>query len=96
MTSPENVVCVCGKKQLGMNSTNWLRHTHACKSVKAKQNCLNIKSFFNKKCSNIPINHNLDTEDNSTTVSKKVAFNGNCLGNHSSTLALFITNNVIR
>jgi hypothetical protein len=76
MSSPQNFVCVCGKKQLGTNSTNWLRHTQACKSVKSKQKCLNIKSFFNMKSINITKKHDLDTLDNSVPIPKQIAFNG--------------------
>lgn len=75
MSSPQNV-CVCGKKQLGMNSTNWLRHIHACKIVKSKQKCLNIKSFLNKKSINIIKNHNLDILDNSIPIPEQIALNG--------------------
>lgn len=39
-------VCVCGKMKAKMNSTNWLRHTIACKKRKSVESTAKLSTFF--------------------------------------------------
>lgn len=51
-----NVVCLCGKKKLKLNETNWKRHVSSCKIVLKHQNSKtqtntskDLTSYFPKK-----------------------------------------------
>ncbi|XP_050065236.1 zinc finger MYM-type protein 1-like isoform X2 [Aphis gossypii] len=45
--------CICGKKKLMLNDTNWKRHTTSCKMRKSKNNNSDISSFFKRRSVNI-------------------------------------------
>lgn len=57
MSSLNNdVVCLCGKKKLKLNETNWKRHVSSCKIVLKYQNSKtqtktnkNVMAYFPKK-----------------------------------------------
>lgn len=46
-----NCVCLCGKKKLKLNDTNWRRHLSSCDiaKLKSKKQVNDISSFLNKK-----------------------------------------------
>lgn len=43
-------ICLCGKKRMGLNLTNWNRHLSSCvvTKLKTKKICSDVASFFYK------------------------------------------------
>jgi len=43
-------ICLCGKKRMGLNLTNWNRHLSSCavNKLKTKKICSDVASFFCK------------------------------------------------
>ena len=50
-TSNNSKICMCGKKRMSLNLTNWNRHLTSCSVAKLKTNkiCTDVSSFFCKK-----------------------------------------------
>lgn len=46
-----NSVCLCGKKRLKLNETNWQRHLTFCNVAKLKKSktVVDVSNFFKKK-----------------------------------------------
>lgn len=40
--------CVCGKKRVNINNTNWSRHLASCKKMKLSCSSPSVSSFFTK------------------------------------------------
>lgn len=51
MSDSNYAVCLCGKKRLKLNETNWKRHLTFCKVAKLKKTntVLDVQHFFTKK-----------------------------------------------
>jgi len=51
MSDYNTSICLCGKKKLKLNETNWKRHLTSCSVSKLKKsNIVNdVSSFFTKK-----------------------------------------------
>jgi len=44
----ESRKCICGKRRVNLNNTNWSRHLSSCKKVKLSLTSPNVSSFFKK------------------------------------------------
>lgn len=51
MSDSNYAACLCGKKRLKLNETNWKRHLTFCKVAKLKKNntVVDVHNFFTKK-----------------------------------------------
>lgn len=38
--------CVCGKKRVNINDTNWSRHMSSCKKMKLSKSAPSVSTFF--------------------------------------------------
>ncbi|XP_025202917.1 zinc finger MYM-type protein 1-like [Melanaphis sacchari] len=79
MSDSNYAACLCGKKRLKLNETNWKRHLTFCKVAKLKKNntVVDVHNFFTKKRKinneDVPEKDNCDQIDkcqfnNSTTI----------------------------
>ena len=51
MSNNDSTVCLCGKKRLKLNFTNWKRHQESCSISKLKKNNIvnDLSNFYSKK-----------------------------------------------
>lgn len=67
--------CLCGKKKINLNPTNWARHINACKTVKKKNSSSSLFTYFKK--STTPCSYSTEPSEPEFNV-KKFKKTGKC------------------
>lgn len=64
----DDEACLCGKKKMKINPTNWKRHLNACKTIKNKNSSSKYLNTYFKRF--------LKTSSSTESDAKKIKING--------------------